>query len=179
MDWLDKLNIVAIAIFSLLTIGMVVNHEIEKSKQPKVNQVELAAKKAKYYSEKLAKEKEIYKEVLELKKQGSYTAAIAKVEEIKKANPGLSRSYVYLAEFYGSLGEMAQMIHNYRKAIEMEPDYIDKKTPLFIGKTIKKAVIEQKKVFERAIRTNRKDATIRTALKDVYYLQRRLAGGCE
>ena len=67
----------------------------------------------------------------------------------------------------------------YRRAVEMEPDYVDERTPLFIGKDLKAVVEEGREKFgrEKALKPN--DEDVKQTLEDVYYLQRRLAGGCE
>ena len=76
-------------------------------------------------------------------------------------------------------GELRETIHNYRRAVEMEADYVDERTPLFIGNEIKKLVTEGREKFSREKALKPKDKEVRKALKDVYYLQSRLAGGCE
>jgi hypothetical protein len=56
---------------------------------------------------------------------------------------------------------------------------MDKKTPLFIGHEVKELVKESLPKFGREKKLKPKDKTVRNALKDLYYLQRVLAGGCE
>jgi hypothetical protein len=61
----------------------------------------------------------------------------------------------------------------------MEPDYVDKRTPFFIGGKIKELVKEGLEKFGREKALRPKDKEVRRILKDLYYLQSRLAGGCE
>ena len=124
-------------------------------------------------------DKKIYQEVASYKEQGLYTEAMAKLEDIRKKYPEKPMSYVYLAQLYLEQGRLADGIHNYRRAVEMEPDYVDERTPLFIGDKIKGLVTEGREKFGREKALKPKDKEVRKALRDIYYLQSRLAGGCE
>ncbi len=112
-------------------------------------------------------------------KQGLYAEVMAEMKSIMEKYPEKPLSYAYLARLNLKEGKLGESIHNYRRAVEMEPDFVDKRTPLFIGDEIKEPVREGMEKFkrERALRPN--DEEVKRTLKDVYYLQRRLAGGCE
>ena len=97
----------------------------------------------------------------------------------KKTHPENPFTYVYLARFHLKEGRLGKSIQNYRRAIEMEPDYVDERTPLFIGDEIGELVVEGREKFGREKALKPKDKEVRRTLKDVYYIQSRLAGGCE
>jgi tetratricopeptide (TPR) repeat protein len=177
MDWLDKLSIASIAGLTLITIGMLANQEIVKRRQE--NPGVVAKEEKGSYILQMEIDKKLYQEVISYKKQGLHTKAMAKLKDIMKRYPEKSLSYVYLAQLYLEQGELADSIHNYRRAVEMEPDYVDERTPLFIGDKIKELVTEGRQKLGREKALKPKDREIRKALKDVYYLQSRLAGGCE
>jgi len=177
MDWLDKLSIAAIAGLTLITIGMLANQEIVKRREE--NPGVVAKEEKGSYILQMEIDKKLYQEVTSYKKQGLYTKAMAKLKDIMKRYPEKSLSYVYLAQLYLEQGELADSIHNYRRAVEMEPDYVDERTPLFIGDKIKELVTEGREKLGREKALKPKDREVRKALKDVYYLQSRLAGGCE
>lgn len=177
MDWLDKLSITAIAGLTVITIGMLTNQEIMKRRQD--NPGVVAKEEKVSYTLQMETDKRIYQEVTSCKKQGLYTEAMAKLKDVIKRYPEKSLSYVYVAELYLKQGKLGDSIHNYRRAVEMEPDYVDERTPLFIGDKIKELVTEGREKFGREKALKPKDREVRKALKDVYYLQSRLAGGCE
>ena len=177
MDWVDKLSIGAIAGITLITIGMLTNHAILKKQQGNAN-VETVEEKA-AYALQMDRDKKIYKEVVSLKDQGLYAKAMAGLNDIIEKYPENSLSYVYMAELYLKQGNLGNCIHSYRRAVEMEPDYVDERTPLFIGTKIKKLVTEGREKFGREKSLKPKDKEVRKVLKDIYYLQSRLAGGCE
>lgn len=177
MDWLDKLSIAAIVAITLITVAMLADQEMTIRQQDNPG---MEAKEEKNsYALQMETDKKIYEEVASFKEQGLYTEAMAKLEDIKKGYPEKSLSYVYLAQLYLEQGRLGDGIHNYRRAVEMEPDYVDERTPLFIGDEIKKVVEEGREKFgrEKALKPN--DEKVRKAIDDVYYLQSRLAGGCE
>ena len=177
MDWLDKLSLVAIAGFALITPGMLGNQEITKRRQH--NPRTEAKEEKNSYALQMEIDKKIYHEVTSFKEQGLYTEAMAKLKDIMKRYPEKSLSYIYLAQLDVKQGRLGDGIHNYRRAVEMQPDYADGKTPLFIGDKIKELVTEGREKFGREKQLKPKDKKVRKALKDVYYLQSRLAGGCE
>jgi tetratricopeptide (TPR) repeat protein len=131
------------------------------------------------YALQIEMDKKIYKEVASYQKQGLYSEAVTKLEDVMKKYPQRPRSHVYMAQLYLKQGELADAIHDYRRAVEMEPDYVDERTPLFIGDEIKEVVEEGREKFGREKALKPKDKKVSKALKDVYYLQSRLAGGCE
>ena len=94
-------------------------------------------------------------------------------------HPNMSLSSVYLARLNVKLGHVEKAIADYRKAVEMDPDYVDKKASLFIGPEIKKFVTQSKSFVEKQLAENPDNKESKRALKNIYYLQRRLAGGCE
>ena len=177
MDRFDKFNIAVIAFISLITIGMLANQEIIKRRLG-VDEAE-AAEMALYYAEKMALNAKIYEEVISLKEQELYNEALTKLQDIMKTYPGKPQSHVYLAQLSLKSGKLADSIHNYRLAVEKDPDYMDKKTPLFIGHEVNELVKESLPKFGREKKLKPNDKTVRVALKDLYYLQRVLAGGCE
>jgi tetratricopeptide (TPR) repeat protein len=177
MDWLDKLSIVGIVGFALITTGMLGNQEITKRRQH--NPGTEAKEEKNSYALQMEIDKKIYQEVTSFEKQGLYTEAMAKLQHIMRRYPEKSLSYIYLAQLYVKQGKLGDGFHNYRRAVEMQPDYADGKTPLFIGDKIKELITEGREKFGREKRLKPKDKEVSKALEDVYYLQSRLAGGCE
>ena len=177
MDRLDKFNITILVLICLITIGMLVNQEIIKRRQGYHEAA--AAERERYYAEQMALNAKIYQEVISLKEQELYDEAMTKLQEVMKTYPGRAQSYVYMAQLSLKSGKLADTIHNYRLAVENDLDYLDKKTPLFIGHEIKALVNESLEKFGREVKLKPNDKEVRNTLEDLYYLQRILAGGCE
>ena len=178
MDWLDKIGIAAVAVLAVATVGMLSNHEISK-RQHDNNPGRESESEENSYALQMEMDKKIYQEVASSQKQGLYAEAMAKLEDVIKKYPERPRSHVYMAQLHLKQGELADAIRDYRRAVEMEPDYVDERTPLFIGNEIKGLVVEAREKFAREKKLRPQDETVKIALKDIYYLQSRLAGGCE
>lgn len=177
MDWINKITIGAITVLSLMVTAMLVQHEIEL-KRLGLN-VDRKADFIKQYKLKIAKNAKIYKDVVVNLDKKNYTEAMAVLDKIIEEHPDNPQSLIYRAQIERGFGKLAEPIHTYRLAINAEPGYIDKKTPLFMGKTIMALIKEARVKLNREIKLKPNDRTIRLALEDIYYLQRRIAGGCE
>lgn len=73
-----------------------------------------------------------------------------------------------------SVGAMLE----YRKAVDLNPDFLDKKSEHFQGKKIKKTVEEAWSVIESGLATKHDDAALLSARTVYYYLLRKIAGSC-
>ncbi len=178
MDWLDKINMTILAGLVAVTLAMLVQHGLASRRHggATVSAEELLLRS---YREQAARDAELYKDVRVLREQGRTRQARARLEEIMKSHPDNPRSYVALARLALADGSLVGAIGNYRKAIDARPEYVDKKTPFFIGTEIQAVVTEALRKLPRERKLKPDDTTIATALQNVYYLQRRLAGGCE
>ena len=177
MDRLDKISVAAIAVFTLIIVGMLAGHGITKTAQDNPGPVAKGQKDS--YALQMELDKKIYEKVVSYKKEGSYEEAMAELRDVMKKYPERPRSHVYLAQMYVEQGKLGDAIHGYRQAVEKEPDYVDERTLLFIGDEIKSLVTEGREKFSREKALKPKDKRIKMVLKDIYYLQSRLAGGCE
>ncbi len=83
------------------------------------------------------------------------------------------------AEIFTEKGNLVNALSMYRHAIEMEPDLVDNKTPLFIGDSVMDLITVARGKLNREKKLKPNDATLTIALDNIYYLQRRIAGGCE
>jgi len=177
MDWLDKLSIAAIVGLIIIAGGMLGNQQINERRSE--NRAQVDGRETKSYASQMEVDKQIYASVITYQDKGLYAEAIAELDRIAKNNPKNSLSYIYLAESHLAQGRLSDAIRNYRQAVEMQPDYVDQRTPVFKGDEIKKLVTEGIPKLEREKKLKPKDEDVKQALKDVYYLQRRLAEGCE
>ena len=176
MDRLDILSIASIAALALAILFMLTNQGVVAGRQH--NSAALARENAAYAAQVEA-DKKIFQGVASFMEKGLYSEASASLDGIMKKYPDKSLSYVYLAQLDLKQGKLGKSVHNYRKAVEMQPDYVDKKTPLYQGEEITKVVKEGMDKFEREKALKPDDKAVKRALKNVYYLQRRMAGGCE
>ncbi len=177
MDLTNKLTLGAIATLSLIIVAMLAqNYILQSHNSSAVNRQEAFVKQ---YELKIAKNNKIYKDVTSMIEQKKFPEAMDHLGKIMQENPDNPQSLIYKAQIEIGLGKLAEPIHTYRQAINAEPDYIDKKTPLFIGHSIMTLITEARAKLSREIKLKPGEQLIAIALDDIYYLQRRIAGGCE
>ena len=97
--------------------------------------------------------------------------------------------FPYGGEFYMLLGDvcMREMdpvgaVLEYRKAVELDPDFADKTSHAYEGGKIRVAIKAAKRIVVAALAHDpggKQDARMKTARSDIYYLQGRLAGSCD
>jgi len=69
-------------------------------------------------------------------------------------------------------------MYEYKEAISLNPDFLDKKTKLFQGKKIKVSVEEAMAAIESGLQQNPDNSKLRDNRQAVYYMKRQLAGSC-
>ncbi len=92
--------------------------------------------------------------------------------------PYESEPHMALADLHMRRQNPVPAMLEYRKAIDLNPDYLDKKTPLFQGKKIKNNVNEAKKIIFSGLRKEPGSKELKTFRKTLYYMLRRIAGSC-
>ncbi len=178
MDWLDKLNITILTGLVAVTLGMLVQHGLAAHQRQDAS-ISTEEKLQQLYRQQVARDTELFKDIRILSDQGKIGQARARLKEIRKAHPGNPHGFVVQARLDLADGSLTDAIANYRRAIDARPEYVDKKTPLYIGKEIEAVVTEALAKLPRERKLKPDDRRIAAALQNVYYLQRRLAGGCE
>lgn len=98
--------------------------------------------------------------------------------ELIKQYPYEGEPHMLMGDILMRKQEPVKAIFEYREAVDLNPDYLDKKTPLFQGKKLKMAVGEALTEIENRIKADPGNDTLRKHRKDIYYLQRRIAGSC-
>jgi len=114
-----------------------------------------------------------------LMEAGQVNESIESLTAIEAANPVSGDVHALLGQGYSRLMDYPAAVREFRLALLIEPDYVDSKSPKFIGKRIKAAVKEGMHQFKDSLRNNPGDEKAATALIDAKYLERMLAGGCE
>lgn len=90
-----------------------------------------------------------------------------------EAMPYLLRGdlHLYRQDSVAAMGE-------YRRAVDLNPDFLDKKAVLFQGKKIKKTVQEAWAVIEPGLAAKPDDEALLSARTVYYYMLRKIAGSC-
>ncbi|WP_417914469.1 hypothetical protein [Candidatus Electronema sp. JM] len=174
-DPLDVLTKAALAVLTAVMLFMLVQQRLRAPADESGG----VAGELRRIEQRLAQDKALYQEVAALAEQRQHDAAMDKLKQIQAAQPNNSRSFLWQAQLQYENGDLADALASYRQAIDLEPGYIDRKSPLFVGKDIKKNVLEAKDKLQREVTLKPNDPDIKRALNELLYVQRRLAGGCE
>lgn len=170
MDRLDKISAVVIAVCVVWT-AFLVN---QASMVPVVSKQEVRqaqARLAPEYSRKL----KIARVLLE-------SGNLRKAEDLALAlvatNPYVGASHMLLGDIRMRKQELVKAMYDYKSAVELNPDFLDKKTALFQGKKIRTAMQEVQVYLDQELNRKPDDQTLKEQKKILYYMQRKLAGSC-
>jgi hypothetical protein len=99
--------------------------------------------------------------------------------ELKESFPGRHEVWAVAGRYFEYRGEEKDAVFAYARAVRLQPDYLDERSGLFLGKRIE--ALTGKIMGELfAVRSSRElDSGEKQLLKTAYFLKRRLAGGCE
>ncbi len=178
MDLIHKLTITTLLALTVVTAGMLIQNHLTVTRL-KVVSVSPQVNLKQAYAQQIAKDAVLYAPVMQLLEEKKFSQAEEQLLEIQISHPDNSQSLIYGAKLQYAQGQSAATIHSYRLAVDKTPDYIDKNTPLFMGDMIMDIISETRSKLLREKKLKPGDKSINVALEDIYYLQRRIAGGCE
>ena len=173
MDKLDRVSIFAIIILLLSSLALMTDHMGEArsvrddhKKEASNNTVDVS---------------EIENEVKAIKvliEGGKLGQAEMLTKELIQENPHEGGPRLIMGDIFMRKQEPIMAVLEYKEAIDINPDYLDRQTSIYQGKKMEIAVKEALSEIERNLGKNPEDAIMKKHRKNVYYLQRRLAGGC-
>jgi len=170
-DRLDHLAMSAIMVLAIW-IAFLVSIEMAKPDPPSRKTLQTEQPRLDPQDEKMLKSAD------NLMKSGGVKKAQAIINELKKKLPFDARPMMMEGNLYWLRQKAIPAMHSFRRAIDLDLDYLDKKSPLFQGKLIRNVVEEAKTVIEKGSNDPAIAASLKTAKKEYYYMLRKLAGGC-
>jgi len=99
--------------------------------------------------------------------------------ELKGNFPGRHEVWALTARHRESEGRDGEALAAYARAVRLQPDYLDERSGLFLGKRIEVLTGRVMDELDTARRRGGLDSAGEELLKTAYFLKRRLAGGCE
>lgn len=121
----------------------------------------------------------LYRPVEELRLAGQASAALLKLDELARHYPQEAHGEILQAEILLERGATREAIDHYVRALRLNGDYVDKASPLSRRSGVQQLVDVQLPAFAERARKNPQNLALQNALTGLYYLQSRLAGGCE
>ncbi len=87
-----------------------------------------------------------------LMEAGQLKESVGSLTALEAANPASGEVHALLGQGYSRLMDYPSAVREFRLALLIDPDYIDNKSPRFIGKRIKATVKEGMPQFTEALR---------------------------
>jgi len=162
LDWLERAVAVALVVLALAALSAAVRLGSASGS----GAADLLAEMRARTERRVAAERDQILPALEAVARGESEAARRIGEAALAGLQGNSQLHLLLAGVYRDGATVATALREYRRAVELLRDYTDRRSPLFIGTGL-----------ASWLRTVRPDVS-GTALSDLHYLERALAGGC-
>jgi tetratricopeptide (TPR) repeat protein len=174
MDRLDRISIWVIVLLIISSFALISRHMGEARPDRKVQQ-RIAAADSPVANDEVVNKVKLIKNLMEA---DNLNKAELLIKELIQKYPYEGEPRMLMGDIFMRRQEPVKAMHEYKEAIDLNPDYLDKKTPLFQGKKLKIAVGEALAEIEKRIRLNPGDESMKSDRKVIYYFYRRIAGSC-
>jgi tetratricopeptide (TPR) repeat protein len=114
----------------------------------------------------------------ELMESGSLDRAEQLVAEALARSPREPAAHLLRGELHLRRQDPLAAVLELREAVDLEPDYLDRRTPRFEGKKIKAAVGEAASELKRQLDAGKGTDALSPAKKAIHHLTRKMAGSC-
>ena len=173
MDKLDKITILALAVLFAAASLLIYQQAMEVRPAGAGHLAQIRA--IQYPNPELDKRIKIARNLMEA---NDLEKAAQLIDDLIKQFPYDGKSYMTAGDLYMRKQAPVEAMLEYRKAIDLNPDFLDKKTPAFQGKKIKGNLAEAKEIILNGLQKSPGDKTLKQYRKAMYYMQRRIAGSC-
>ncbi len=130
------------------------------------------------YQAKVSFLERLYAPVSELQQAEKLETALLKLDELSRHYPDEAHGELLRGEILLQMQAVPKAIEHLARAVRMSGDYVDQNSPLSRRSMINQLVDVQLPKLKAAA-TQQTTGRLQATLKDLYYLQGRLAGGCE
>ncbi len=145
----------------------------------RAHSVDKAMEREMAYQARVAFLQRLYVPVTELSEAGRPQEALLKLDELIRRYPGEAHGLILQGELLNALGSLDRAIESFVKGVRLNGDYVDEKSPLSRRAEIRQLVDRGLRDFRPRAQANPGNQSLAATLNAVYYLQGRLAGGCE
>ncbi len=174
LDRLDRLAFLAVAVMVVAASILIVSYSGSDNRTAGVTGVSRQA--VIIVSPEFDKKLKVAKTLLN---GGNPTKARELIESLIKDYPYDGRPYMLLGDLYVHDQQPILAMLEYRKGVDLNPDFLDKKAKkLFRGKQIKNILDEARQVILAGLEESPGDPQLKQQLEILYYMLRRVAGSC-
>lgn len=175
VDKLDKLSLVAIVVLTICGLSLAV---WEKNKPVPVDSVEAARQEAaarRQFDPNFTQKIALVKKLIIA---GNIDNAESLVDELIAAYKYEGMVYMLKGDISLRRQETIKAVIAYRQAVDLNPDFLDKKAADFQGKKIKRTVEEAMVQVEEALKGGAVEEEVKENRDVIYYMLRKIAGSC-
>lgn len=119
-----------------------------------------------------------FKTAEQLLKAGNLDKLKTVLDRLAADYPYQAEPFILMADYHIRRQEPLAAMHAFRQALDLNMDYLEKKRPLYQGKKIRNTTREAEGLINAALATNPSDEQMRKNREELYYMLRKLAGGC-
>ena len=123
--------------------------------------------------------KQTYAPVVDLTASGEYAAALLKLKELGREYPGEPHGDILRGEILLAQQAWQPATASFVRGVKGDGDYVDAKSPLSRYESISRVVDEGLRQVGAQVKQHPDNSSLQETMRDLYYLQSRLAGGCE
>jgi tetratricopeptide (TPR) repeat protein len=174
LDRLDKLAVFAVV--AMLIAGLIIIASYSGRENPAVSGSGVSRQAVVIISPEFDNKLKITKTLLN---SGNLPKARELINSMIKDYPYDGRPYMLLGDLYVHNQQPILAMLEYRKGVDLNPDFLDKKAKkLFRGKQIKNILTEARQVIKAGLAERPGDPQLKQQLETLYYMLRRVAGSC-
>lgn len=178
-DRFDRLLWLLLAVAITALLALLGTHSTGSNDERSAAGLNKALEREMAYQARVVLLQKLYAPVENLRKAGDLQGALFRLDELARTYPGEAHSYILKGEILHQMAAREEAVASYVQGIKLSGDYIDKKSPLSRREDIRRLVDEGVREIGGRARANPGNASLAAAMKNVNYLQSRLAGGCE
>lgn len=177
-DRFDQLMIASL-VFVLLFTGVLLAGAGPGKNQNETTGLNRQLEREMLYQARVAYIERHYRPVIELRDCGALQESLLKLEELARTLPGEAHNDLLSGDLLLRMSQFDRALTKLAAAVRRNADYVDAASPLSQRALIESAVSEGLPLVRDRLRSQPDNRTMAQVLKDGYYLQSRLAGGCE
>lgn len=162
-----------------LALAVLVATSTRPGEEAGAKALDQALQRAITYQSRVALIRELYGPVETLMQTGQDQGALLKLAEIEKTYPGEAHGQMLKGQIQNRLGAVDEAVASYAAGVRLRGDYVDQENPLSRRNEISKVVESGLRTVSARLAQNPDNRTAKATMKQLYYLQSRLAGGCE
>lgn len=178
-DWHDRLHVLGLIGVVAALAWFLIAGVPGASGARQASGIERAMERELAYQARAAFLQQIYGPVQDLRLQGKAQQALLMLEQLNRTYAGEAHGFVLKGLILHEQGVLEEAVASFVQGLRLNGDYVDQRSPLNERPRIQKAVEEGLTVLSERARANPDNPSVAAALRNVYYLQSRLAGGCE